>query len=56
MNQLQLNSSHYHPHHPAPPVHPPTTTVEVHQGENSNEIFVIPTSPSIPNGQSPLNF
>jgi E3 ubiquitin-protein ligase MARCH5 len=51
-----VNPSHYHPHHPAPPAHPPTTTVEVHQSENSNEIFVIPSSPSIPTDQSPLNF
>ncbi len=50
------SSSHYHHHPPPPPPPPPTTTVEVHQHENSNEIFVIPTSSSIINGQSSLNF
>ncbi|CAF3901638.1 unnamed protein product [Rotaria sp. Silwood2] len=52
------SSSHYQ-HHlpppPPPPPQPPVTTVEVHQNENSNEIFVIPSS-STTNGQSPLNF
>jgi len=52
-----VNPSHHHHYHPGPPPqHPPVTTVEAHQGENSNEIFVIPSPSSITNGQSPLNF
>ncbi|UJR26112.1 hypothetical protein I4U23_007458 [Adineta vaga] len=49
--------SHYHQPASHPPSHPPVTTVEVHQHENSNEIFVIPSSSSsLTNGQPPSNF
>ncbi|CAF0884830.1 unnamed protein product [Rotaria sordida] len=52
------SSSHYQHHLPPPPPPPahPVTTVEVHPNENSNELFVIPPSSSITNGQSSLNF
>ncbi|CAF0722576.1 unnamed protein product [Rotaria sp. Silwood1] len=54
------SSSHYQHHLPPPPPAPPITSVEVHQNEISNEIFVIPPSssslPSTTNGQSSLNF
>lgn len=55
----------YYQHHipptspaPPPPAAPSQVTVDVYPADNSNEIFVIPSSSSssTSNGQPPLNF